>query len=169
MKPLALDGIVDVKAEPSEGMLHEWRREKQRLEEEILSLRRELDDARTHHEKLERAMRALRQSLSPLHRALRSVFGEIELAVGEEEAVASSVAPGPPQSTASPSRWEHVKQQFPGAPAKIIDALLGQGEMTITQLANFTRMHYDTAKTAASKLAKAGALTKDGGICRLRV
>src|ERR1700722_9375 len=169
MKPLVLSGIID--AEPVEekgGMAHEWRKEKQRLEDEILALRRELDDSRTHNEKLERAMRSLRQSLSPLHRAVRAIFGEVELAVSEEETAAPPPGAISPPAAAAPSRWEHVKQQFPGSPAKIIDALLGQEQMTITQLANFTRMHYDTAKGSVNKLLKAGAVVKEGGVVRLR-
>lgn len=147
MKPLALSGIID--AEPVEddlkdGMLHDWRKEKQRLEEEIFSLGRELDDSRTQNEKLEQAIRALRQSLSPLHRAVRAIFGEIELAVGEEEMASPSIAGKSAASSGKVDvgRWGGIKQRLTKKQGELIDALILQGAMNRTQCAKAIKSDY---------------------------
>jgi|SRR5579872_4208849 len=164
-KPLTLSGLVEptTKAANQEAQ-QEWRRKEQQLEEEILGLRRELDDAHSQNEKLERSLRTLRKQLSPLHLALRAVFGEIELAVGAEDfPISSASSPATSPSGASEARWESYKNNFPGAAAKIIDVLLAHPSMSITQISGMLRMHYNTAKDALLKLKKAGAVVSVGG------
>jgi len=161
-KPLMLEGII--KEENSdEGLLHKMRREQQRLEEEILSLRRELDDTNREKDRVERTIRNLQVQLSPLHRALRAVFGEIELAVGEEEiSTVNSPTPNSPSSSVDP-RWQSYKDSMPGAPSRIIDALLAHRDgLNIAQLSKLLRMDYNTAKNAVSRLRSVGAVTQDG-------
>lgn len=165
-KPLMLEGIVR-EEKSDEGLLHKMRREQQRLEEEILSLRHELDDTNREKERLERTVRNLRSQLSPLHRALRAVFGEIELAIGEEEMGAAGNSSAPQHQPGSDARWESYKQQFPGVAARIIDALLTHQQMTYGQLKVFLKADYNTVKNAAARLREAGALVKEGTLCRL--
>lgn len=163
-QPLALEGLVETKADPDSEELRTLRRENQRLDEELRNLRNELGQVQADKETLERGIRALRQQLSPLHRALRAVFGEIELAIGEEEF--SAPAPGssaPPSSSGVDPRWQHAKETFPGVPSQIIDALLSQRELNLTQLAGYCRRDYSTIKRAAQVLSKAGLLAKEGG------
>lgn len=161
-KPLLLEGVVrEASAREHEEALFRVRKEKQQIEEELLHVRRELDDMTREKERIERSIRALRSQLSPLHRALRALFGEIEIAVGEEERVVASQAPS--ESVSQDPRWQSYKQEFPGVPARIVDALLTHKEMTITQLSGFLRVHYDTVKGALQRLTMAGAVTKDGG------
>jgi hypothetical protein len=165
-KPLTLKGVIDVEDE-NEGLLRQWRREKQQLEDEARALRSELENERAQREKLQRSIVILRRQLAPLHHSLRAVFGEIELAVGEEEFVPPAPSgPAQPSSGTDP-RWESFKQTFPGAGARVIDALLAHQQMTITQLSALLKAHYDTVKGALYKLAKAGAVVKDGGQYRL--
>jgi hypothetical protein len=169
-KPLTLSGLVEPAAKAAnDGILHELRREKQQLEEEILLVRRELDDAHALNEKLERSLRTLRKQLSPLHLALRAVFGEIELAVGQEDFApvsASSNSPAPPSGF--DPRWQSYKNNFPGAPAKIIDLLLEHPGLTLTQISKIAKMHYDTTKTAVRKLVEAGAVARVGNEVSLK-
>jgi hypothetical protein len=167
-KPLTLKGVIDVEDE-NEGLLRQWRREKQQLEDEARALRSELENERAQREKLQRSIVILRRQLAPLHHSLRAVFGEIELAVGEEEFAPSgpSGAPGKPTSGVDP-RWESYKQNFPGAASEIIDALLAHGQMKLTHLSKLIKRDYSTVKTAVKKLRDAGALVgepgPDGGI-----
>lgn len=165
-KPLMLEGLIQSPQDDSEGLLQEWRREKQQFEEEILRLRHELDEANAQNEKLERSIRGLRQQLSPLHRALRAVFGEIELAIGEEMRAASEAPNLSPANSGDP-RWESFKRTFSGCGAEIIDALLAHQQMTLSQLSTLLKRHYDTVKGAAAKLQKAGAVVRDGTMLRL--
>jgi hypothetical protein len=166
-KPLTLKGVIDVEDE-DDGLLRQWRREKQQLEDEARALRSELENERAEREKLQRSIVILRRQLGPLHHALRAVFGEIEIAVGEEEfsAAPSASSPSVPQR-GDDARWQSYKNTFPGVGAKIIDALLAHDEMNYPQLSALLKHRYDTIKGAASKLLKAGALTKNGKAVRL--
>lgn len=168
-KPLMLEGLARQTPEPDEGMLHKFRREKQQLEDDLRETRQELDDLRAEKERLERSVRNLRLTLSPLHRSLRALFGEIELAIGEETAavgLSSASVAAQLQNTSDP-RWESFKQTFPGTPARIIDALLAHQQMTYGQLKTLLRADYNTIKNAAAKLRLAGAVVKEGTMCRL--
>lgn len=172
-KPLMLEGVLGKSSESGddEGLLRKFRKEKQQLEDELRVTHQELDDVRAEKERLERSVRNLRNQLSPLHRGLRALFGEIELAVGEEEMVANGASvSATPQSSGGDPRWLSFKQNFPGAPARIIDALLSHREMTVTQLSKLLKMDYSTAKGAVLKLRQAGAVSKEterGGPVRL--
>lgn len=161
-KPLMLEGLAPKPdREFGEGMLHEWRREKERLESEVRVARAQLEEAKAENRKLAQSVKALRHTLGPLHTSLRALFGEIELAVGEEDFQAAPAAsPSGPQALSDP-RWDSYKQNFPGAPARIIDALLTHS-MTIAQLAKFCKMDYDTAKNAVIKLKGVGAVKQAG-------
>lgn len=161
-QPLALEGLVETKADRDSEELRQLRRENQRMDEELRNLRNELGQAQADKETLERGIRALRQQLSPLHRALRAVFGEIELAIGEEE-LSNGGGARPQTGSGTDPRWEHAKQNFPGVPSQIIDALLSQRELNLTQLAGYCRRDYSTIKRAAQVLSKAGLLAKEGG------
>lgn len=165
-KPLTLRGIVEEPKDDRGGLLHEWRKEKQRLEEEILNLRRSLEDGQLESERMRRSVANLRQQLSPLHRALRSVFGEIELAVGEEVAGPVGISVASVHNNSDP-RWESYKQTFPGVAARIIDALLAHPQLTYMQLKSVIRADYNSVKNAAAKLKQAGAIVREGNQCRL--
>lgn len=167
------ENVIDVKAGASDEELRQLRQENRKLDEALRAVRNELGQAIADKENLERSIRALRNQLAPLHRFLRALFGEIELAVGEEEitigprgGAASSQSNDAPASTDN-ARWNAVKEQFPGSPARVIDALLTQGAMATKQISIFARMHYDTAKSSVAKLRGAGAVISEGGINRL--
>ena len=120
-KPLTLKGIIDSGPDDHGEELRQLRRENQRLDETLRQVRNELGQAIADKENLERSIRALRHQLSPLHHALRAVFGEIELAVGEEEfrSAAAGAAPASSSNNATDARWESYKQSFPGVAARI--------------------------------------------------
>jgi phage shock protein A len=162
------ENVIDIEDKTNAEELRQLRQENRKLDEALRTVRNELGQAIADKENLERSIRAMRNQLSPLHRYLKALFGEIELAIGEEDAVR---VPSPGASTAAASvsepRWESYKQTFPGIGARIIDALLTHREMTYTQLAALLKAHYDTIKTAAAKLKQAGAIVKEGAACRL--
>jgi hypothetical protein len=167
-KPLTLKGIVDTEASDHSEEVRELRRDNQRLDEALRNVRNELGQAIAEKENLERSIRALRNQLGPLHHALRAVFGEIELAVGEEDLPLHNSSPAPSaQPATNDLRWQSYKQQFPGAASQIIDALLAHDQMTYGQLKALLRRDYNTIKTAAGKLREAGAIVKEGTLCRL--
>ena len=135
---------------------HESRREMQRLEDEIRSLRRDLEDVTAEKDRLARTVKNLQTTLNPMYRAFRALFGELELAVGvaPNEVNAHAAA----SSSADP-RWESFKTQLGPLAAEIIDALLIHNEMTILQLAHLLKHNYKTIAAAALKLRTAGAVT----------
>jgi hypothetical protein len=157
---------VDVRDGASADELRQLRQENRKLDEALRTVKNELGQATADKENLERSIRALRNQLAPLHRFMRALFGEIELAIGEEEVTATMGAPGATASVTSSNgdpRWQSFKETFPGVPSRIIDALLAHREMSITQLATFLRAHYNTVSGALGQLSKAGAVSKDGG------
>jgi hypothetical protein len=164
-KPLMLEGIVTEQSDdPFDADL---RKENARLGDQVLSLRREVEDLRRDKERLLRSIENLRSILSPLFRGLRALFGEIEIAAGEETAPPANGSVSAAPKTVEP-RWQHFKNSFPGVPAAIIDALLIHEQMPMSHLAKLIGKHYDTVKTAAKKLREAGAAELDGGVLRLR-
>jgi hypothetical protein len=144
----------------------DYRRDIQRLEDENRKLRRDLEDAISEKDRLMASVKMLRTILSPLHRGLRAVFGEIELAVGED--VTSPASNGTSAASAADPRWDNYKKQFPGPPSEVIDALLIHGDMKLTQLAGLLKRHYNTINDAGTKLVKAGAITRTSGTFSLR-
>jgi hypothetical protein len=155
---LMLEGVLKEAPGADDGLLRKLRKEKQQLEDDLRDARQELDDARTQNERLERSMRNLRQQLSPLHRGLRALFGEIELAVGEEQYSAPSVNTAAPSNSTVDPRWESWKQTMPGRPAEMIDLLLLHKSMQTKALMSALHCSKDTVYNAARKLSQAGLL-----------
>jgi hypothetical protein len=165
VKPLLLEGMVaaiDVSDDVSNS-----RRDIQRLEDENRSLRRDLEDALSDKERLERTVRNLQTTLGPIHRAMSILFGEMDLAVGEAPAGNQTAQPSAAVNGGDP-RWQNYKNQFPGVPAEIIDALLIHGEMRITNLAGLLKRDVRTIYRSEDKLRKAGATTLNGGLLSLK-
>jgi hypothetical protein len=164
-QPLMLDGVAR-KVDRDDEALRDLRIENQRLQDELRTAKRALEDQEEANGKLKRAIRSVQNVFGGMHTSLRAVFGEIELAVGEEVGVPMTGHPGQqagPSISAADPKWESYKRSFPNAPAKIIDALLAHREgMTIRQLSKLLHMDYGTAKLAVSKLREAGALTRGG-------
>lgn len=106
-KALLLESMVDATTVNDREYRENSRHEMQRLEDENRSLRREVEDLTEDKKRLTRTIENLRGQLSPLHTALRVVFGEIELGIGEEPAY----SPTSPSSTspASDPRWQSYK------------------------------------------------------------
>ena len=97
----------------------------------------------------------LRKELSGLYQALRAIFGEMDAA-----GVAGTPSSVPPTTSAI---WESWKEQLPGAPAKLIDALLIHGEMNAVQLRVAMHCHINTVYETTAKMQKMGLLNKNGG------
>ena len=144
---------------------YDYRRDVQRLEDEVRSLRRDVEDLTAERDRLARTVKNLQTTLNPIHRAMSALFGEIELAVGETN-VATSAVSAPANGT--DPRWQNYKNQFPGVPAEIIDALLIHGEMRITNLAGLLKRDVRTIYRSEDKLRKAGATTLNGGLLSLK-
>lgn len=126
------------------------------LEEDVRRLRAELSIAKREAIQAQadatRALSALRKQLSPLYRALQAVFGELD-AAGTEETGGS-----PPSSGA----WNEWKTRLGPNCAKVIDALLLGGEMTITAITLTAKIGKNTAYQATSKMGQAGILIRNG-------
>lgn len=162
-KPLMLDGLV--KPPRREDDAADWRREKETLERDNRILRSQLEDAKAENKKLTRSLSVLREQLSPLHHALRAVFGEIELAIGEETYSPQNVASasGQPQHSSIDPRWQSWKENLPGKPAQMIDLLLLHKDMSTKQLMTAMKCGKDAVYQAAYKLSKAGLISQVGG------
>lgn len=133
------------------------------LQEEVKRLRRELAIANGEIAKAKgesaRALGALRKQLSPLYRALQSVFGELD-AAGVDDA---TFATNPTTPTRTTAIWANWKEKLPGYPARIIDALLLQSDLTTTQLAISCGCKRQRISDGIMKLNRAGLINKNGG------
>lgn len=107
------------------------------------------------------ALAALRKQLTPLYRALQSVFGELDAAqVDASESLAMSA-----RTSAAMQQW---KEKLGKGPAKAIDALLLHGSMTRKQLAIATGYTPQNITNIIVALNKASLITKDGDRVTLR-
>jgi hypothetical protein len=151
LRPLLLEGAVDDR------------------DEIILKLKaqlRESESARLVEQgrvnAVEAGVRELRESLNPLYRALRQVFGEIE-AMGVAEVGRGSEAN--PRNSAA---WEQWKQRLGGATARAIDALMVHGEMNQTQLRIILGCATRTVTNVVAALNQAKLIDKNGGKISLK-
>ena len=166
---LMLEGLAPDASQADEGLLRKFRKEKQQLEDELRLARQELDDVRADKERLERSVRNLRQQLSPLHRGLRALFGEIELAIGEEQAPLSA-PPGAPVAANphSSAVWESWKAKLRGKQAEFIQAFLDHGGLTAVQLKVATHSGSSTISEIVRKLQAHGLIEKNGSVYSLK-
>lgn len=130
-----------------------------RLEDENARLRRELAEkdqlVEVERKTISVGAANLRRQLAPLHKALQQIFGEIESLGVEDIALAS-----PASNTA---RWDDWKARLGPSCAKVIDALLLGGEMTVKAIMTTAKMGQQTVYQATSKMGQAGIITKNGG------
>jgi len=169
-QPLSLKGVIDVEEE-SDGILRQLRREKQLLEDQLRANRAALEDERAEREKLQRAIVVLRRQLSPLHHALRAVFGEIELVgIMEEVPFAAPGAAAPSSAPADNGRWSAIKQRLTKKQQELIDVLLLQGRMNRMQLAKAIKSDYTFCrKSVVAPLLAQGLLIEGGdGLLELK-
>lgn len=124
------------------------------LREEICVLREQLleaqNDAVIAKREATRAFSNLRRQLNPLYQALQMVYGELD-AVSEDES--------PTTSTAA---WDEWKRRLGPACAKVIDALLLGGEMSVKGITVSAKMGLQTVYQATSKMGQAGILVRNG-------
>lgn len=171
-KPLLLEGIVEPGRD--DAFDADLRKENARLGDQVLALRRELEDAHRDNERLARSIENLRTTLNPIHRAFRALFGEIELAVGEGSPIVPDTG-GPAASQTSATgplsnpRFQSFKNSFPGRGAEILDALAIHGEMRISHLATLLRCDPRTIGQHAAKLRNAGAISQIQGVLSLKL
>lgn len=102
----------------------------------------------------------LRRILSPLHQALKLVFGELD-------AIAPDSAPsqgGDAIPVKNQTVWDSWKKRLGGTTSKVIDALMTHGELDTAQLAIVTGLDRRTiSNTCIYKLNQAQLINKNGG------
>lgn len=128
------------------------------LREELRELRQQLHDSQRETDTAKResqhALSNLRKQLNPLYKALQMVFGELD-AAGVDEA--------PAASGATRAQWDEWKTRLGPSCAKVIDALILGGEMTVKGIMASAKMGPNTVYQATSKMGQVGILTKNGG------
>lgn len=137
------------------------RREIRGLEMELREAKDEAATAKQSATDAVQAIRALRDALHPVHKALKMVFGEISRVDAGE---------APTQSNGVKSdAWEKWKRKVPGKPAEFIDALLEHGPMTVQQLVVATQTpRKQTIYDGMFKLSKMNLVEKQGDKYALR-
>ena len=158
-----LEGTIDL----TQDFVKDVAAENERLQQENRQLRNQLIKAKAESEAAIAAITALRAQLSPLHRAMRAVFGEITIAIGEEVGGSTSGPTAVTENAAmdNPRRkaWEKWIQKLGGHRGNFIQCLLEHGPSNARQLMvamGINRMQtvYDTAHA----LSKIGLVRKNG-------
>lgn len=147
--------------DPRDARIDALERDVYRLEGELAAAR---EATRKAHSDIERAVANLRRQLSPLHQALRQVFGEIDAVLPESETPPYSGTPsvGNQNTDRVTKIWDSWKARFPGRAAQIIDALMLQPGMNAGQLAIAIGCHRNSIPDLIYKLNKAGLIRKSG-------
>lgn len=152
MSQLQLEGRAETR--DADGQL---RRENLRLHEELRLTNLALSQAQSDKAGIVRGVEEVRNTLSPLYRSLRLLFGEIEAVTGAESPAITG------NGTANLSRWEAIKQRNPGRIAQAIDVLLLHGAMSTNQLAAAMRMdRSNCSKNVVVKMKSMGLIIKTG-------
>lgn len=119
------------------------------LAEQLDRLERKIREKKEELREVEQMNLASSAKLRALHVALCAFFDESTVSVGQE-------------STSSNSGWERIKSRLNPRQSKIVDLLLVQPGMTLTQIAAATHAHYDTAKKTVADLKRQGLVQNNG-------
>jgi len=113
----------------------------ERLESEVNRLKQSVMEAAQKGVEI-----ILRRMFAPLHKATSVMVGETTV----EESAQSS------------GKWEVIKQRIGPKLAEVIDLLLIQGPMTVSQIASATRCSGEAARQRMDKLRSQGLIEKNG-------
>lgn len=162
-----LSGHIDAEVVDREAELQPLHDEIERLEGELRKMRQERDKARADGMAAISAVSALREQLSGLYRALRAIFGEIDLVAEPEMSVGRSEQPS--QGGAASAAWDAWKSRLGVPCGKIITALQLHRSMNQAQIAIATRIDRRNVPTYLSRINKAGLINKNGNEYSLKV
>lgn len=123
------------------------------LNDQVEYLTTALEKERQKGRKNEQAILHLRRILLPLFQSLQMVFDVIP----DGQGVGADV---PPQESRV---WESWKSKLGGTAAKIIEALLEHGEMSVAQIRVACHCGQQTVYDVTSKMNKLGLINKNGG------
>lgn len=157
-QPLMLEshaGEVDMRdhIRSLENKIGELLKENQRLNGELNIIRSQNS----------RAVESLRKTLTPLHRSLLQLFGEMDAIDG-----GNTQAAGASTGSTDNSKWDFWKRRYPGRIAEAIDILMLQ-PMNTKQLSHALKCD---PRTLTSKVIypmnQSGLLNKSGGMFSLK-
>jgi hypothetical protein len=116
---------------------------------------------------LESRLHAMEQQLE----AQRKEIADLRKSFGYFFASMKSVFSGAPSANASPavdkSKWDFLGRKIGGKAPEIIEMLLAQREMTVTQLHKAVRCSYETARYTVRKMREAGIVVTNGSAVSL--
>jgi hypothetical protein len=130
------------------------------LESRLMSEEEAAIESRLHE--MEMQIEAQRKELSDLRKTFGAFFSSMK-----------SIFSGAPGSSASApsvdkSKWDFLGKKIGGKAPEIIEMLLAQPEMTVTQLHKAVRCNYETARYTVRKMREAGILTTNGSAVSLK-
>jgi hypothetical protein len=154
LKAIGDGSVIDLGVDESDRELDTLKAENRRLQRAVSDAERAAERAQ---EDAFRALSVLRRQLGPLYRALQAVFGELD-AAGVAETMPTMTA----SAAGSADKWDEWKQRLGPGCAKVIDALLLGGEMSITAICVAAKMGKRTVYEATSKMGQAGIVARNG-------
>lgn len=118
------------------------------LEDEVANLRQSVTRAAQEGVKV-----MLRQMFAPLHNATSVLVGEAKVTESAQQ---------------TNGKWEAIKQRVGPKLAEVIDLLMVQGPMTVSQIAAATRCSGEAARQRMDKLRGQGLVEKNGAHFNLK-
>lgn len=137
------------------------RRENRQLQKVIDDLEEQLGKQKKEIQRGQLAIQNLQAALSPVHRAMKAIFGEIEAVVpdfGVPGAQHPQHAPHGPQD----AKWQPWIEKWKGTKkAVVIQTLLEHGPLTRTQLRSATESGWSTIDAVTAQLQNLSLITKE--------
>jgi predicted transcriptional regulator len=121
--------------------------DREELRERVSEMQAERDSAR-------RELAALKKSIVAMTQAIA--------------AVARFAENDPATPSVDKSKWDFLGKKIGGKAPEIIEMLLAQPEMTVTQLHKAVRCSYETARYTVRKMREAGIVVTNGSAVSLK-
>jgi len=129
------------------------------LESRLMTEEEAAIESRLHE--MEMQIEAQRKEIADLRKTFGAFFSAMK-----------SVFSGAPGASSAPvvdkSKWDFLGKKIGGKAPEIIEMLLAQPEMTVTQLHKAVRCSYETARYTVRKMREAGIVTTNGSQVSLK-
>jgi hypothetical protein len=130
------------------------------LEGRLMSEEEAAIESRFHE--LELQIEAQRKEIADLRKAFGAFYSSMK------SVFSGSVSSSPSAPAIDKTKWDFLGSKIGGKAPEIIEMLLAQPEMTVTQLHKAVRCSYETARYTVRKMREAGIVVTNGSAVSLK-
>lgn len=139
------------------------------LEHELADAKLARDEAQRESTALAEGVKRIRRQLSPMHEAMKLLFGELDQVTFRESGASEAVAPSVPASTWPSPVWDSWKSRLGARCGYVIDFLLIHQNVTVTQIGIALHSDKRTIRKAIARMTEAGIISRSGARVSLKV